>query len=84
MTAVVLGPMILSGYLIQAITHQGWLRAMVISHIVIGVLYSVGLLAHQFAAGGRAARAERSEARRGLHAARLQPARQPRDHTPAG
>ena len=87
-TVVVLGPMILSGYLIQAITHQGWLRAMVISHIVIGVLYSVALLAHQFAAGGRAARAERSEARRGRrrgrHAAPLQPARQPRDHTPAG
>jgi cobalamin biosynthesis protein CobD/CbiB len=88
MTVVVLGPMILSGYLIQAITHQGWLRAMVISHIITGVLYSAGLLAHQFAAGGRAARAARAQARRvrrrRLHAGRLHPARPTRDHSPAG
>lgn len=88
MTVVLLGPMILSGYLIQAITHQGWLRAMVISHIITGVLYSAGLLAHQFAAGGREARAARSEARRvrrrGHRGARPHPARQPRDHTTAG
>jgi hypothetical protein len=64
-TVAVLGPMIVSGYLIQAVTHRGWLRAMAVSHIVTGVLYGLGLLVHQFTAGGRAARATRAEARRG-------------------
>lgn len=69
-TVAVLGPMIISGYLIQAVTHLGWLRALVIAHIATGVVYSVGLLAHQFAAGGRAARAARSDARREKRRAR--------------
>lgn len=78
LTTVVLGPMILTGYLIQAITHAGWLKAMAISHIALGLLFGVGLLAHQFATGGAAARAERAEARRRRrrqrrkHQARLQ------------
>ena len=63
-TVFVLAPMILSGYLIQAITAEGWLKAMAISHIVLGILYGVGLLAHQFAAGGRKARAIRLQDRR--------------------
>ena len=63
-TFVVLGPMIMSGYLIQAITHQEWLEAMAISHIATGLIFGLGLLAHQFAAGGKKARAERAEARR--------------------
>ena len=63
LTVVVLGPMIMSGYLIQAITHQGWIEAMAISHIGTGLLFGLGLLAHQFAAGGKKARAERAEAR---------------------
>ena len=63
-TVLVLAPMILSGYLIQAVTEEGWLRAMAISHIALGVIYGVGLLAHQFAAGGRKARAIRSQDRR--------------------
>ena len=64
LTIVVLGPMILSGYLIQALTEEGWLKAMAISHIVLGVVYGLGLLAHQFAAGGKKARATRTEERR--------------------
>ncbi|HEX7337095.1 MAG TPA: hypothetical protein VF252_07800 [Gemmatimonadales bacterium] len=64
LTVVVLGPMIATGYLIQTITHQGWLEAMALSHIGLGLVYGVGLLAHQFAAGGRKARAARAEARR--------------------
>lgn len=64
LTVVVLGPMIMTGYLIQAITHQGWIEAMAISHIGTGLLFGLGLLAHQFAAGGKKARAERAEARR--------------------
>ncbi|MGH7510379.1 MAG: hypothetical protein ACREMZ_13040 [Gemmatimonadales bacterium] len=64
LTLAMVGPMIVTGYLIQAITQEGWLRAMAFSHIGLGLLYGVGLLAHQFAAGGRKARAARSEARR--------------------
>jgi hypothetical protein len=64
LTLVLLGPMIVTGYLLQAITHQGWLEAMAISHIGLGLLYGVGLLAHQFGAGGKAARAARAEERR--------------------
>jgi hypothetical protein len=64
LTVFVLAPMILSGYLIQALTNEGWLKAMAISHIGLGVIYGVGLLAHQFAAGGRKARAARTEERR--------------------
>jgi hypothetical protein len=64
LTVAILGPMILSGYLIQALTDEGWLKAMAISHIVLGVVYGLGLLAHQFAAGGRKARAARTEERR--------------------
>lgn len=64
LTVVVFGPMIVTGYLIQAITHQGWLKAMAISHIGLGLVFGVGLLAHQFAAGGKEARAAGAEARR--------------------
>jgi len=86
LTVVLLGPMILTGYLIQSITHAGLLRAMAISHIGLGLLYGVALLAHQFAAGGRRGRATRAKARdarrrrRRLH-------RRPRseqDQAPAG
>jgi hypothetical protein len=64
LTVALLGPMIATGYLIQTITSQGWLRAMALSHMGLGLLYGVGLLAHQFAAGGRKARALRAETRR--------------------
>jgi len=64
LTVVVLSPMVFSGYLIQALTEEGWLKAMAISHIGLGLLYGVGLLAHQFAAGGRRVRAIRTEERR--------------------
>jgi hypothetical protein len=61
---IVLGPMILSGYLIQTTTEEGWVRAMALSHIGLGLVYGVALLAHQFAAGGRKARATRAGERR--------------------
>ena len=64
LTVVVLAPMILSGYLIQALTEESWLKGVAIVHIALGVIYGVGLLAHQFAAGGRKARAVRTEERR--------------------
>jgi hypothetical protein len=73
--------MILTGYLIQAITHAGWLKAMAISHIALGLLFGVGLLAHQFATGGAAARAARAEDRR--HGRRQRPRRHAQLHGPA-
>jgi hypothetical protein len=63
-TLATLGPMTATGYLIQAVTHEGWLRAMAWSHIGLGLVYGIGLLAHQFAAGGRNARAARARERR--------------------
>jgi cobalamin biosynthesis protein CobD/CbiB len=64
LTLVVLGPMIVSGYLIQTMTEEGWLKAMAVIHIGLGLMYGLALLAHQFAAGGRKARATRTEERR--------------------
>ena len=60
----VLAPMVMTGYLVQVITHQGWLQALAIAHITTGFLFAFGLLAHQFAAGGQEARAARAKARR--------------------
>ena len=42
----ILAPMIVSGYLIQAVTHAGWLTALVWVHVVTGVLYSVAVVWH--------------------------------------
>lgn len=69
-------PMILTGYLIQAVTGETLLRAMAYSHIGLGLLYGVGLLAHQFSAGGKRARALRAQGRhrrRHRHRRRRQP-----------
>lgn len=63
-TLVALGPMILTGYLIQAVTQESLLRAMALSHIGLGLLYGVALLLHQFAAGGKQTRADRAKAKR--------------------
>ena len=64
LTLAMVGPMIVTGYLIQAITAESLLRAMAWSHIGLGLVYGIGLLAHQFAAGGREARAARARGRR--------------------
>ena len=40
-------PMVLTGYLIQAITHELWLSLVAWAHIVAGAAYMVGLAAHQ-------------------------------------
>jgi hypothetical protein len=45
MAAIV--PMIASGYLIQAVTSIGWLEALAWLHLGAGLVYVVGLLAHQ-------------------------------------
>lgn len=46
-TVLVAAPMVVTGYLIQAITHAGWLEAMAISHIALGFLFTLGLATHQ-------------------------------------
>jgi hypothetical protein len=45
-TGIALAPMVATGYLIQAITAEGWLAAMAISHIGVGLLYTLGLAVH--------------------------------------
>ncbi|HXE56923.1 MAG TPA: hypothetical protein VNK43_02885, partial [Gemmatimonadales bacterium] len=47
--ALMTGPMILTGYLIQVITHEGLLRAMALAHLGFGVVYALGLGVHQVA-----------------------------------
>ena len=42
-------PMVVTGYLIQAVTHVTWLEVVAWAHIVFGVAYAVGLAAHQLA-----------------------------------
>lgn len=64
LTLVFLVPMVATGYLIQAVTQEGWLQVLAWSHIVLGVLYGGVLLAHQFATAGRRAREARSRSRR--------------------
>jgi undecaprenyl pyrophosphate phosphatase UppP len=64
LTVIVLGPMIVSGYLIQTLTEEGWLRTMAFVHIGLGLVYGVGLLVHQFAAGASKARTARAGERR--------------------
>lgn len=41
-----LAPMVLTGYAIQVLTHEGWLRAMAWSHIAFGGLYLLGFVLH--------------------------------------
>ena len=41
------GPMILSGYLIQTVVHEEWLRIVAWLHIVTSVVYTLALLFHQ-------------------------------------
>jgi hypothetical protein len=63
-SAAALLPLVATGYLIQAVTDEGWLRALAWSHIGLGLLYGVAMLLHQFAAGGRRAREHRARLRR--------------------
>lgn len=65
-TAWFAAPMILSGYLIQAVTAERWLVALAWSHIAFGTVYAVGLALHQvmirrLAAGARPPRGRAAE-----------------------
>jgi len=63
-SAAALIPMVATGYLIQAVTDERWLRALAWSHIGLGLLYGGAMLSHQFSAGGRQAREQRARLRR--------------------
>lgn len=45
-TAAVSLPLILSGYLIQVITSEAWLELLAVSHIILGVVFAIGILIH--------------------------------------
>jgi uncharacterized membrane protein len=40
-------PMVFSGYLLQVVSSETWLRGLAIAHIVAGTIYGGGLLLHQ-------------------------------------
>ncbi|MFQ5689474.1 MAG: hypothetical protein ACE5HQ_04285 [Gemmatimonadota bacterium] len=48
-------PMILSGYLLQVLTGEGWLRAMSLTHLAFGLLYVGGIMTHRWTRSLRAA-----------------------------
>ncbi len=51
-TALVAGPMILTGYLIQALTDEGWLRVVAWVHIATGLVFAAGVLVHRVVGRG--------------------------------
>ncbi len=40
------GPMVVSGYLIQVLTNEQWLRIAALTHILTGTLFALGAAAH--------------------------------------
>jgi hypothetical protein len=48
-TALVAGPMTLTGYLIQVLTDERWLRVVAWVHIAAGVVFAAGVVVHRFA-----------------------------------
>jgi hypothetical protein len=83
--AAALVPLVATGYLIQAVTDEGWLRALAWSHIMLGLLFGGALLAHQVTAGGSQAREQRRQARRSRRRrhSRARRAAPERDQAPA-
>ncbi len=65
---LLIGPMVVTGYLIQVLTHRGWLQSMAIAHIVLGSIYALGFGLHYLIIGGekRPAKREVREIRGGL------------------
>jgi hypothetical protein len=59
--ALVIVPMVITGYLIQAVTHAGLLAVLGWVHLGAGVLYAIFSAAHALAARRRAAAATRSD-----------------------
>lgn len=48
-TGLVAVGMVVSGYLVQVLTAETWLRVVAWAHIVTGLLFTVGLIGHQLA-----------------------------------
>jgi hypothetical protein len=70
-TLLTLAPMVLSGYLIQTVTSDGWLFWLAMIHLVAGTLFLLGFTSHQVAMWTRQAAARRRAASPGA------PGRQP-------
>ena len=43
---ITFGVMVASGYLLQVVTAEGWLEALVVVHVAAGVVFSVAYVAH--------------------------------------
>lgn len=52
-TALVAGPMIVTGYLIQVLTDERWLRVVAWGHIGLGTVFAVGFALHRLIARGK-------------------------------
>ncbi|NIQ53211.1 MAG: hypothetical protein GWN71_07165 [Gammaproteobacteria bacterium] len=67
-----LAPMVVTGYLLQVVTHEAWLGWLAVAHIASGALFVVGLAAHYIAS-----RSARREPGREADGARDGPDREP-------
>ena len=56
-TGIVVIPMVVSGYLIQAVTHEKWLIVLAYGHIGVGVVFTLGAILHQLIASAAASAA---------------------------
>ncbi len=66
LTALLLGPMVVSGYLIQVMTSLGWVRAFALAHIALGLLYVVLFTAHLLVIRRRAREVRTQQEARGV------------------
>lgn len=51
LTAAMIAPMVVSGYLVQTITNPAALKIVALSHIAFGLVYALGFGTHQFLVG---------------------------------
>lgn len=70
-TAASLLPMVVTGYLIQAVTGEALLQGIAISHIVLGFLFAVGLTIHYVTVRRPPARGRMVRQTRRIHRAPL-------------
>lgn len=59
--ALVAGPMVVSGYLIQGVTAPGWLRVVAWLHMGAGIAYTLALVGHWWVVIRRAGEGEPEE-----------------------
>jgi len=57
-TALVAGPLIVTGYLIQVFTDQQWVRAVAWGHIAAGIGFAACLVVHRIVGRGNSRRAD--------------------------